>query len=204
MSNRETRRAELRHLPRARRVAELPNRPLPEPSRRRRRIISIAGTFLFGIALVLTTFAIVPPKVGIDPSATLVARMKERGVIVERLDATAIDALATAKSAAELLEKASNEVGGLTPAVETVLITARDPNPTPGSEAAVYDRDPVYAYTFTAKPEAPIVFGGRRYLVVVIIVDPFTGSPLIGAGFVKQIPLASPSPSPSASPSTTP
>jgi len=203
MSNRETRRSERRHLPRAARVTELPNRPAPRERRSRGRLFGLLAAGFVAVALVLGSFTIVPPLVGVDPTATLVSRMRERGVTIERLDAAAIEALATAKSPTELLSTAAKEVGDLTPSIERVLVTARDPNPAPGMAPVVYNRDPAYVYTFTAKPEAPINFGGRIYLVVVILVNPFTGDPLIGAGFNEQLPV-SPSPSPSASPSATP
>lgn len=203
MSNRESRRAERRTLPRSARVTELPNRPAPVTPRRRGRLAGLVLTGFVAVTVVLGSFAILPPAVGVDPSPALVTRLRERGISVERLDAKALEALEAAKSPSELLATANKEVAGLIPVTEAVLITARDPNPAPGTEPITYDRDPAYAYTFTAKADAPISFGGRKYLVVVILVDPFTGNPLIGAGFNEQIPI-SPSPSPSVSPSATP
>jgi hypothetical protein len=201
MSNRETRRTERRSLPRSARVIELPRRPVPQSAGGRRRLLGLITAGFVAAAVVLGSFTILPPAVGNDPSPALVARMRERGVTVERLDAAALEALETAKSPSELFTAAANEVGGLTPVTEVVRITARDPNPAPGTDPITYDQVPAYAYTFTGTAEAPINFGGGKYRVVIILVDPFSGSPLIGAGFEEQIVV---SPAPSASPLATP
>lgn len=203
MSNREERRRERRQV----------FRPVTPPlsgaetralRSRRRRVIGGLVTLLFGALFVLGSFTIVPPRVGNEPSALLRSLLAERGISVERLDAAALDALDAPeiKTPSELLETAKGEVNGLTPAsTDVVLVTATDPAPAPGTDPVRFRRALAYAYRFTAPDGGYLAFGGARFKTAILLIDPFTGSPMIGAGYEPE-PAATPSPSPD--PSATP
>jgi hypothetical protein len=206
MSNREERRRERRQ------ISRIPVAPVwsradeRAAATRRRRVLGGLFTLLFGALFVLGSFTIVPPRVGIDPSPALVARLAERGISVARLDAAALDVLESdqVKTPTELLEAAKGQLGGLTPAsTDVVLVTAEDPAPAPGTEPIRFNRALAYAYTFSAADGGYLTFGGTRFRVVVVLVDPYTGGPMIGAGYEPE-PAPSPTPSPSPSPSPSP
>lgn len=213
MSNREERRAERRQARAIRAERPVYVRPIGDAERvahsRRNRVLGGFFTIIVGALFVLGSFTVVPPRVGAEPSIILAALLAERGISVERLDAATLDALAApgVLSPAELLAAAQKEVNGLTPtSTDIVLVTATDPAPAPGSEPVRFNRAPAYAYRFTAPDGGYLSFGGARFKTAVLLINPFTGSPMIGAGYEPEQPAPSPPPvvSPSASPSASP
>lgn len=209
MSNREERRREQRQARALRTERPVYVRPVGDAERaarsRRNRVLGGMATILFGALFVLGSFTVVPPRVGAEPSIILAALLAERGITVTRLDAAALDALAApgVLPPAELLAAAQKEVNGLTPAsTDIVLVTATDPAPAPGTDPVRFNRAPAYAYRFAAPDGGYLSFGGARFKTAVLLIDPFTGSPMIGAGYEPEEPAppASPSASPSASP----
>jgi len=205
MSNRQERRLERRQTPRV--VAPRVMSSVERSARsRRNRVLGSLFTVLFAALFVLGSFDIIPPAVGNTPSATLTALLAERGIVVERLDAAALTTLKdpTIKSPAELLTAAQGEVGGLTPAsTDIVLVTATDPAPAAGSDPVRFNRALAYAYRFSAPDGGYLNFGGVRFKTAVLLIDPFTGGPMIGAGY-EPAPSASPTSAPVSSPTPTP
>jgi hypothetical protein len=200
MSNRAERRRDRQHAGRRPERVLLPLAPAPRAGRGRPRRLGFLLAAFTALAVLLTAYGVAPQSTGAgtDPSALLRGRMASRGITVERLDAASLAALeARAIPAEEVARKALGSYTGATITVQALLASVREPDPADGSTPVVLDRDPVYVFTIDADAGGALALNGGLFETAVIIVDPYTGNPVIGAGFT---PISAPVPVPSAAP----
>ena len=198
MSNRADRRRDRRYAGRRPERALLPTLPASQAGRGRPRRLGFILAAFTALAVLLTAYSGIPPSTGADPSELLRSRMASRGITVERLDAGSLAALeARALPADEVARDALGSYTGAAITVQALLASVREPDPADGTEPIVLKRDPVYVFTIDAKAGGALALNGGLFETAVIIVDPYTGRPIIGAGFT---PIAAPVPVPTAAP----